>query len=206
MTLRFYKTPDGKEKSSPRLICDNQTHCGMSSCVYTELEKLVTNILKQFVKDCEIKLRNDNDDAVKHHEKFINSLEKKLSELQAKELSQWESQSDPDPQKRMPQHIFQMLNAQLQKEKEDVETALQEAYRTMPTPTDHRQRLAKLQEALTALQDPTIDAAEKNNLLKTCIERIEYSREKSQRPIGKQNTTDNGWTSPSIELDVRLRV
>ena len=206
MTLRFYKTPDGKEKSSPRLICDGQTHCGTSSCVYNELEELIAKVLKQLIKDCEIKLRDNNDDVVKQHEKFIKSLEKKLSELHAKELSQWEAQADPDPQKRMPQHIFQMLNAKLLKEMEDVEVTLKEAQRTMPTPTDHRQRLAKLQDALTALQDPTIDAAEKNNLLKTCIERIEYSREKSQRPIGKQNTTDNGWTSPSIELDVRLRV
>ena len=106
----------------------------------------------------------------------------------------------------MPQHIFQTLNARLLKEMEDIETALKEARRTMPTPTDHLKRMAKLQDALTALQDPTIDAAEKNKLLKACIERIDYSRDKSQRPIGKQNITENGWTSSKIELDVRLRV
>ena len=208
MSLRFYKTPEGGERSSPRLLCDNQSRCGTTSCLYSEMEAHVIKVLKQFIKDCEIRLRNDNDDDLKHHEKLIKSLEKKLAELQAKELSQWEAQADPDPQKRMPQHIFQLLNAKLQKEKEDVEMALQEALRTMPTPADHRQRLAKLQDALTALQDPAVDAAEKNKLLKTCIERIDYSREKTERIKGKYNGTANekGWTTPRIELKVRLRV
>ena len=208
MTLRCYKKPGGEERSSPRLLCDDQARCGTSSCLYSEIEELVVNILKQLVKDCEIKLRDNNDDVVKQHEKFIKSLEKKLSDLRAKELSQWEAQADPDPQKRMPQHVFQMLNAKLLKEMEDVEVALKEAQETMPTPTNHLNRMVKLQDALTALQDPAVDAAEKNKLLKTCIERIEYSREKSERIKGVCNWGGNekGWTTPNIELDVRLRV
>lgn len=220
MTLRFYKTPDGKEKSSPRLICDNQSHCNNGSCLYSEMNDLVVNILKQSIADCDIKLKRNTDDSVKVHAKLIKSLEKKLSDLQAKELSQWESQSDPDPQKRMPQHIFQMLNAKLLKEKEEVETTLREAYNSMPTPTEYSQRRAKLQDALNALQDENIEAAEKNKLLKTCIERIEYSREKPQRIKGQQKSITNdgvrthvsplptgaSWSNPNIELDVRLKV
>lgn len=220
MTLRFYKTPDGKEKSSPRLICDNQSHCNNGSCLYSEMNELVVNILKQSIANCDIKLKRNTDDSVKVHAKLIKSLEKKLSDLQAKELSQWESQSDPDPQKRMPQHIFQMLNAKLLKEKEDVETTLREAYNSMPTPTEYSQRRAKLQDALNALQDENIEAAEKNKLLKTCIERIEYSREKPQRTKGQQKSITNdgvrthvsplptgaSWSNPNIELDVRLKV
>jgi uncharacterized protein YifE (UPF0438 family) len=220
MTLRFYKTTDGKEKSSPRLICDNQSHCNTGSCLYSEMTELVVNILKQSIADCDIKLKRNTDDSAKVHAKLIKSLEKKLSDLQAKELSQWESQSDPDPQKRMPQHIFQMLNAKLLKEKEEIETTLREAYNTMPTPTEYSQRRAKLQDALNALQDENIEAAEKNKLLKTCIERIEYSRERPLRRKGQQKSITNdgvrthvsplptgaSWSNPNIELDVRLKV
>lgn len=207
MSLRFYKTPEGVEKSSPRLLCDDQRHCGTSSCLYSELEDHIVYVLKQRIKDCEIRLRDDNADAIKHHTKLIKSLEKKLSELQAKEVSQWEAQADPNVEKRMPQHIFQILNAKLLKEKEDVEIALREAYSTMPTPGDYQKKMAKLQEALTALADPDMDAAVKNRLLKGCIEKIVYSREKSHRTKGQEDAIkENGWASSNIVLDVTLRV
>ena len=207
MSLRMYKTPEGKEKSSARIICDNQAHCSTSSCTYSELEGAIVDVLKHSIKDCEIRLNEDNTDAIKYHERLIKSLEKKLSDLQAKELSQWEAQADPNVENRMPQHIFQMLNAKLLKEKEDVETALQEARRTMPTPDEHREKMVRLQDALNALLDPDVDAAAKNKLLKSCIERIEYNREKSHRVRGEKNViTDNGWTTSDIELDVIMKV
>jgi hypothetical protein len=67
-----------------------------------------------------------------------------------------------------------------------------------------------------------VDVEKKNNLLKVCIERMEYTREKPQRLKSQQvkvydkklkktrhvsplNTGGN-WTSPPIELDVKLKV
>ena len=207
MSLRFYKTPEGVEKSNPRLLCDDQKHCGTSSCLYSELENHIVYILKQRIRDCEIRLRDDNEDAIKHHTKLIKSLEKKLVELQAKEVAQWEAQADPNAENRMPQHIFQILNAKLLKEKEDVEAALREAYDTMPTPGDHKKKMAMLQEALDALADPNMSAAVKNRLLKACIEKIVYRREKSHRVKDQDDgIKGNGWRSSEIVLDVTMKV
>lgn len=224
MSLRFYKRPNGTEKSSPRLICDGQAHCDTGSCLYSEMIEMVVEILKQKIADYEVQVKNNNDDTVKEHAKLIRNLEKKLSVLEAKEISQWEAQSDPDPANRMPQHIFKQLNAKLLKEKEEVETALRNAHNSMPTPMNYEQRIVTLQDALNALMDDEVSNAEKNKFLKKCIDRIEYHRERPQRVKNPENRTrKNGredgkwlkpnplqvggnWTNPPIEISVKLNV
>ena len=128
-------------------------------------------------------------------------LEKKLSDLQAKEIAQWEAQADPDPGKRMPQHVFQALNVKLLKEKDEVVKALNKAYESMPGPIDYSKKIITLQDALNALRDSDISAAEKNKFLKACIDRIEYHREKPQR-VGKCKS--DIWDKPLIEISVKL--
>jgi uncharacterized protein with von Willebrand factor type A (vWA) domain len=120
----------------------------------------------------------------------------------------------------MPAHIFQQLNEKLLKEKEEVQQALCKAYESMPEPVNYEEKILTFTEALNALRDPNCDTAKQNRLLKACIERIEYNREKPQRIKsqqvrvyidGKRTTrsplpTGGNWTSPPIELDVKLKV
>ena len=210
MTLRTYKSHSGK----PRLLCDDQVHCNTGSCLYEDMEALVCNILEQHISDFEIKMNQDDAHSIKLHEDMIKNLQKRLRDINERELSQWEAQSDPDPSKRMPPAIFQQLNAKLLKEKEDVETALHNAYESMPAPTDYEKKIAMFSDALEALRNPDIDAAKKNKLLKACIDRIEYYRKKPERtrrkPGEKKGTTiktaGGHWTAFPIELDVKLRV
>ena len=75
------------------------------------------------------------------------------------------------------------------------------------------ERLTTFQEALAAMRDPKISAEVKNRLLKECIEVIEYKRERPQRvkrtPGEKRGTTltrGGQWTTPPIELDVKLKI
>jgi hypothetical protein len=222
MSLRTYKNPDGSERSPSRLLCDGQKYCKSGSAIYDEMIDRVEAILKECIEDFEIRLQNDSGDSAKLHAKLIKNLEKKLKDLQAKELSQWEAQSDPNPENRMPQHIFKQLNDKLLKEKEEVQQALCKAYESMPEPVDYEEKIKHFREALEALKNPDVPAQEKNRLLKVCIERIEYSREKPQRIASKQVKyydkeqkktrhksplkTGANWTTPPIELDVKLRV
>lgn len=222
MSLRTYKNKDGSERNPPRLLCDDQAHCNTGSVLYDEMIDRVCQILEQCIEDFKIRLKNDKGDSVKLHANLIKTLEKKKKELEERELAQWESQADPNPENRMPQHIFKKLNEKLLKEKEEVQQALCKAYESMPEPVDYEEKARKFQEALNALKNPELDAATKNKLLKACIERIDYSREKPERIKSKQiryydkelkktryksplNTGGN-WTSPPIELDVKLKV
>ena len=217
MSLRTYTA----HASAPRLLCDGQTHCKTGSCLFSEMEERICAILSDCIRDFEVRLKNNEGDSVKLHANLIKKLEAKQKELEEKELAQWEAQADPDPAKRMPQHIFQQLNERLLKEKEEVRQALCKAYESMPEPVDYEEKIAQFTAALNALQDPESDAATKNRLLKACIERIEYHRDTPQRIKSQQvryydkeqkrtrhtsplNTGGN-WTSPEIVLDVKLK-
>jgi hypothetical protein len=108
------------------------------------------------------------------------------------------------------------------KEKEEVHQALCKAYESMPEPVDYEERIATFSAALEALKDPAADPSLKNKLLKDCIERIEYSREKPVRIKSKQERyydpvmkktrsrsvlpTGGNWEAAPMELDVRLKV
>ena len=222
LSLRTYKTKDGTERNAPRLLCDGQVHCKTGSCLYDEMIDRVIQILEQCIEDFEIRLNSDTGDSAKMHAKLIKGLEQKLKDLEKKELAQWDLQADPDPSKRMPPHIFQKLNQQLLKEKEEINQALCKAYESMPEPVDYGERVVRFRDALEALKDPEVDAQKKNTLLKQCIERIEYHREKPERIKSQQEryydpelkktrhrsplNTGGNWTAPPIELDVKLKV
>lgn len=221
MSLRTYKKK-GQERSAPRLLCDNQAYCKTTSALYSEVIDHVREALQQCIHDFEVRLKNDNGDAVKTHANLIKRLEAKTEELNKKEIAQWEAQAVPDPAKRMPEHVFKILNEKLLKEKEEVRQALCKAYESMPEPVDYAEKLKRFKDALDALDDPDAPAAEKNRLLKACIERIDYKREKAVRIKSQQEryydpeqkrtrhrsplNTGGNWTNPPIELDVQLKV
>lgn len=222
MSMRMYKKKDGSERCTSRLACDGQIHCCTGSCTIDEMMELVTNILRQCISDFEIRIENNQGDAMKLHEKLLKNLEKKMQDLEAKELAQWEAQADPDPSQRMPAEIFKKLNEKLLKEKEEVKEAMCNARKSMPDPVDYREKLVRFQDALDALHDPDASVERKNRLLKACIDRIEYKREKPQRIKSQQvlyydkekkrtrykSALDTGasWTKPPIDIDVKLKV
>ena len=222
MTLRTHKLKDGSDRYAPRLLCDGQVHCHTGSCTYEEMEKLVVDVLKKCIADFEIKLQSDQGDAMKLHEKLLKSLEKKMQDIEAREIAQWEMQSHPDESQRMPPHIFKMLNEKLQKEKVEVMEAMCNARKSMPEPIDYEEKIHRFEDALNALLDPNVEAEKKNRLLKACIEKITYDREPPQRTKSQQVLyydkerkrtrtksplkTGGNWTSSPIELDVTLKV
>lgn len=213
MSLRFFKNKDGSEKSAPRLSCEDQKHCNNGSCLYEEIMNRVVEVLQQCIEDFEIRIKNDEGDSAKLHAQLIKNLEKKMKDLEARELAQWEQQSHPDPAQRMPAEIFKKLNEKLLSEKEELRQALCKAYASTPEPVDYEEKLLMFKDALAALKDPAADAALQNRLLKACIDRIEYQREKPYR-ITKEEAEKQGiplrvggrWSEPPIYLDIKLKV
>jgi hypothetical protein len=211
MVLKYFKDKEGNDKCAPRFMCSNQSRCKTGSCMFEEIIDRVCEILEQCIEDFEIRIANDEGDSVKLHGNLVKNLEKKLEELQAKELSQWDAQSHPDEAQRMPPHIFKQLNEKLLKEKDEVQQALCKARESLPEPIDYEEKVAQFREAIYTLRDPEADDILKNELLKACIERIEYHKDKPERKPptngkGYFPMTKSTWTQPPIELDVKLRV
>ena len=222
MRLATYKSHNGQ----PRLVCNNHGYCHVGSCTYEDFENYMVDVLRQCIADFEIRVKTDNSDAMKMHEKLLKDLEKKMQALEAKEIAQWEAQANPDPSQRMPAHVFAVLNEKLLKEKDEVKEAMCNARKSMPEPVDYQDKLYRFTEALNALLDPERSAEEKNRLLKDCIERIDYNRAKPERikntekktykndrPGGKGRflkphpmTVGGHWTNPPMEIEVKLKV
>lgn len=210
MSYRTYNN-NGVERSAPRLLCDNQAYCKTSSCLYDEIIERVINVLEQCIEDFEVRIQNNNEDSAKHHATLIKRLKAKQEELNKKEISQWEKYTEEN----MPKHIFDALNEKVLAEKEEIQQALCKAYESMPEPVDYEEKIFRFKDALEALKDPEVDAAKKNRLLKACIDRIDYSRNKAERvkrdPEVSRRTpqfesSGGRWTKPEIELDIKLRL
>ncbi len=210
MTYRTYTSHEGQ----PRLLCINQTHCHTGSCTYEEMLKMVRNTLIECIEDFEYKIEISTGDTMVLHEKLLHNLEKRMQDIEARELAQWESQAHPDPSQRMPAEIFKTLNERLLKEKEEIREAIRTAKTSMPDSIDYGEVLVRFKAALEALDDPNVDAEKKNRLLKACIDRIYYSREAPIRlkrspgePSGSRFKSSGGkWSDPPINIDVKLRV
>ena len=188
----------------PKLVCNGQKHCGNGSCSVTELMDIVVEVLRDKIGEFEIEAKSDDDASVKAHEKLIQTLEKRLADVNAKELSLWESQVDTDTSNRMPPHIFQAITNKIEKEREEVELALKKARETISTPINYEKVRVTFQRALDALLDENVPTVEKNQLLKACISRIIYHREPSERILGKGSGRQ--WSNTPIEIDVELMV
>ena len=91
------------------------------------------------------------------------------------------------------------MNEKLLKEKSEVQKALQNAYQTLPTPIDYQAKILKYSDALAALQNPDVTAEDKNNYLKSIIDKLVYSK---SRPI---NNNKNSEKTP-FELKVNLKL
>ena len=191
MTYRTYKDVNGNPRSVPRLLCTNQMYCHTQSVTYDEILEKVIDVLKACISDFEIKIKNDSKNTLINHTNHIKRLEAKLEELNKKELSQWEKYSE----EAMPKAIFDKLNEKVLQEKETVTKALLDAKSSTPTVDDYKEKIRRFADALNSLQDDNVPAQVKNKLLKACIERIEYTREKGDR-----------WHVTEFELDITLRV
>lgn len=195
MTLRKYKNK-GVERNPPRLLCTNQVECGTASCYVSDMTDAVVRILRDAIEDFELQIKNNGSDTAELHRQIIAQHEKRLEELRALEVTQW----DEKIKGQMPQHVFDKLNEQTLHDIEEVTQTLCTMRDSLPEPVDFEKKRDTFSAALALLQDPDAPALEKNILLKKCIDRIEYNRK-------KKNSGNRRYGEPEpIELDVHLRV
>ena len=200
----------GVEFAPPKLVCNNQVHCKSGSVLFDEIYKDICNTLKDCIEDFQVRIENNQDDSFKLHKDLVDRLEKKLKELEEKEIKQWEDQYNPDV--AMPQEIFKKLNQKLLAEKEEVQKSLAKAKGSMPKQVDYREEMRKFEDALDALEDPDVDAKLKNQFLKDIIDKIEYERGSTVR-ITKENSKEYGidtskglkWYTPPYEIKMKLK-
>lgn len=201
MSYRTYFR-NGKERSAPRLLCDDQIHCKTASCTFDEMYALIINILKDSIRDFRIITENQENDS--HITDTIHSLELRLSDLQSKEIKLWEKYTEED----MPKNIFDALLEKHKTETASIEKKLHALQQEDKREQDYQKQIIKFSEALHALQDPDMEPGTKNILLKECIDKIIYSRKTGtgeKRDTTNPNMRHARWNPNQIQLDVFLR-
>ena len=212
ITYNTYRK-NGVEYAPSRLHCSDQVHCGTGSVLFKDIMDHLCNVLEDCIEDFEVRITEEQDDSTKLHMNLVKKLKNKMSELEKKELVQWEALHDPNPNKRIPYEIFQKLNEKVVAEKEEVRQALCKAEDSTPTPVDYKEQVMRFTDALNMLKDPEVPAKTKNRYLKSIIERMEYERPAAIR-ITKKNAhlypdeAANGeiYHWEPYKLTVKLRV
>lgn len=197
MVMRGYKDKDGKERCAPRVLCGDRRQCGNASAKVDDVMFEVIKALKEAVEDFKVRIEAGTDDSAEVHRQMVERMEKRLADLRKLEVQQWAEKM----KNNMPEHVFKALNDPTVAEIAEIENAIHEAKHTMPDPIDLQEKVITFQAAIDALQDPNTTVKEKNQLVKKCIERITYSREKYTK-VG----TPKGMVETPIQLHFQLRV
>lgn len=197
MVGRKYNDKEGKERCAPRFHCADRKGCQVASARMDDVMSEVVKVLQSALDEFEVRVEAGVDDSAEIHRQMVERMEKRLDELRKQEVQQWKEKM----KNGMPEHVFKQLNAPLVQEIEELEHDLCEAKDATPEPIDLGTKIVTLKATLEALQDPDAPIKHKNRLLKACIERITYYREKR----GLAAHPKRGEEAP-ILLDFVLRV
>lgn len=202
------KFRQGDPRNVPRFECTNMKYCGNGSVTYDDLMKSVCDALLQHIGDFEVIVNNDNSDAVDSHKKKIEALEKRLAEVEKKEVSIWDKYTEEG----MPKNIFDKLMESVVNDKKELKESLANAYETMPTQKDYKEVTKTFKEALEKVQSNDVSAQIKNTYLRRIIKKMTFEREKSVL-LTKELAKEMGvpYTHPlchhnypfSIEMDLQ---
>ena len=191
MVFRVYRK-NGKDVSSPRLLCNNQAHCGTPSCLYDEMLDRICEVLQGCINDFTSQLQNGKEGEKDQLQILIQRLQDRMSALEKKEISQWDKYTEGE----MPKAIFERLNEKLQLDKKETAQELEKATNLFSSRSSFKERIFRFRKTLDALRNPDVSAEAKNLLLKSCIERIEYDRPQAEP----------GAPLPPFSIDVQLRL
>lgn len=184
-------------RCSDRLQCPEQATCGNASSTMQEMLDIIAGALQEAIDDFSVHISEGDAGAAQQHEESLRILHDRLADLERKEISLWEKFTED----AMPRRVFDELLARNEEQKKQV-TELIEKEKAQPQPLDYSERETMFSDALAAIRNPDVPAAETNALLKACIRRITYSRERGHRQAG----TRNGWTVCPIKLHIELNV
>lgn len=166
----------GKTHSGePYLYCAYRTSCRNGSVMLHCVVDSVCDALESEINRFSYAVENDATNEIEAHNELIHHLERQIEELDKKELAQWQDRYESDSP--MPEHIFRKLNEDLNRQRDSLKAALNDAIKNAPQQIDYKKKIMQFQQALGGLRNDQLPAADQNELLKKCIKIMYYSRE-----------------------------
>lgn len=196
-----------KNRNTYRYLCDEQTYCGNASIGEKELTNAIIKALKENLGNISAKVTDKKENKKEKHTEYVSLLESRYIEIEKKELSLWDKYAE----EKMPKQVFDKLMAKCMEEKQNLEDALEKAYNDVPEHIDYKGAVSKLHDAIEMLEDDSVPASAKNNLLVTVVDKIIYHRPKAikmtvEEAKDKGVEIRGGWYCPDFELDIHLKI
>lgn len=198
-TTKFDKqllTYEEKSPGNDSFMCSNQ-HCDMVSCVLPRMEKEVLKYLKAELRDFKYYVDNYEEEIIKERNdthKTILKLEKKLTGLKNERKNLLRTRN----REEISYEDYVELKNDIELEIKSIESKL-EKFET----TKEEEKLIRYKKAIPKLEDclneyDTMSIPQKNESLKSIIERIIYS--KTKRLTRRKNDEDD------MEITVHLKI
>lgn len=169
-----------------RYICPSKPQC-FKSAIAADVVDAVTVALEQAeLPQLHVKMANGDGDAANIQKRRIAKLVKQMEEYRAQEDRQY----DLLEKGTYTQAVFSRRHDALREQMDACEREMRQARDAMPKNVDYAERILTLETAIAALRDPEMSNKEANRILRSIVERIEYTA----TPVG------------SKETDVKLRV
>ena len=184
------KWQSARSNAVDRITCSHKYNCSTASCTFGEMQTIVADILRQSIADFEVKIQAGEDDRYDENEAFKEQLKRRIIALDDKETSIWEKYAEG-----MPKRVFDTLLAELTDERSRIENMLEQAEEQKPV--RYSDLITTFHAALKCL-DSDESAEKKNALLKKCIRKITYHREKR----GKGSYYNDNPISVDVELNI----
>lgn len=145
--------------------------CKVKSAPYDDVVAAVAAALRDYISDFEFKLNNDEEARKnKQHEEMLHSMDVELNKLKQKREKLFDFLESGIYTKQE----FMERKGVLSERIEAMQGSIENIKKSLPPPVDYREKILRVSEALSALEDPDVPAKAKNDLLKTVVRKIEY--------------------------------
>jgi hypothetical protein len=161
------------------------------------VEAVITAIEEVELPAMELKVQNNEGNSYKIQQKLLAKLEKQMEEYEAQEESQYEFLES----RQYTPEVFAKRNAALRAKMDACQAEIKKARASMPKSVDYEVVVKNLRDVVTILKDDQATPDIKNKIVKTIIERIEYTGAPRFRGEDK-----NGRGNNPISLKIFLRL
>ncbi len=180
--LQAYKK---RETTPPRYVHKESATCHVKSSYANDVIDAIVKALQMHIEDFEFKMNDQGQkEARERHKQVIDQMEKELEKLN----SQRNKLFDYLESGIYTKDEFIERKGILTEKIDTLSKAWEEEKKNVPKEVDYTKRIIKFSEVVESLQNDTVDARHKNDLIKQIVKRIEYDcvdygRNKGGKPV-----------------------
>lgn len=161
---------DSSKLKQPRYKHKSGYHCNCKSAICSEVDEAIFNQIESDIKHFEIVLESEKP---KDNSKIIAQLQKQLKELEGQQDELYTLLE----KKIYTEKIFVQRHTKLENEIEAIKTELKIEKSKQVKPKDESEKIITLKTVMEKLKDKSVDVKAKNDLLKSIIQKIEYTHD-----------------------------